>query len=578
MSSAPAAPSPTMPRWTALSLGTVLFLSGCAGGDATDAGGEDRGTAVSSRVSEAPVPEDMTVSVGTVADADATIHTVGVSRDGSDERASAYDLGVQTAVDRALGELPEQGAGSEDPLMVLNPYGTNTTGLYTRFATNGDGRLEYTVTSDGHEDFTRTAKDHDADPAVFETQIVGLVPGAENTLTTTWHPENGQAVERTVTLTAPASRAGYPTRMDRDLRGDPEQLTDGMYLLSGAYHARPYGFLFDNAGSMRAELPLDGHMLDRFETYRDTLVYPVDERTLARVNGVGRVVDTYDLGRYEMHHDFTLTEDDRALILASDTSRDSVEDVLISLDLTTGEHREVVDFTELLAGYKDLTNPYEAPGSDGTITDDWLHLNSVDHHAGEDSVIVSGRENSTIIKVGDVHGEPRVEYLIGTDELWEGSGHEDDLLRKVGDFSDTGGQHTVIRHDDAEPEDGRYHLSIFDNSYWSVLSREDYTGPAPRDASTVSGTAEDENSFVRTYLVDENERTYSQVEAVDVPYSSIVSSAQQLDGNTVVNSGQAFELSERDAEDRVIATYSYEGERYMYRGVKYAFDDFWYDA
>lgn len=436
--------------------------------------------------------------------------------------------------------------------------------------------LEYTVSSEGHEDFTRTAKDHDQDPEVFESQIIGLVPGAENTLTTTWRPEDGDPVETTVTLTAPESQAGYSTQLERDLQGDPEQLTDGLFLLSGSYQAGPYGFLFDNAGTMRAELPIEGHMLDRFERYQDTLVYPVGDHTLSRVDGVGRVVDSYDLGPYEMHHDFELTEDGHALILASDTERDSIEDVLLSLDLSTGEYRELVDFADLLKGYKDLTNPYEAPDSDGVVIDDWLHLNSIDYHEDEDSVIVSGRENSTIIKVGGLHENPVVEYLIGTDEVWEGSGHEDELLTKVGDFSDTGGQHTVVRHDDESLEDGQHVLSMFDNSYWRILSREDYNGPVPEDASDSYGTDPDEDSFVRTYLVDENQGTYTEVNNFAVPYSGVVSSAQRVGDNTVVNSGQAFVLSEHNENDEVIASYSYDGEEYSYRGLKYSFDDFWY--
>ncbi|MFF0989609.1 aryl-sulfate sulfotransferase [Kocuria nitroreducens] len=571
-------PSDSVLRQTTLGLCSVLLLAGCAVGDASGPDQTAPSQAASARIANPTVPPGLDVVVEDYEGSDTDIRTVTVTREDTEEIPSAFDLEVQAAVEASLEELHDQGSGPQQPLLVLNPYGTSTTGLYTRFTTDGDGVLEYTVSSAGTEDFTRTAVDHDEDSGVFNGQLIGLVPGAQNAVTTTWRPEAGEPVEHTFTVTAPESEAGYPTQLERTVAGDPEQLTDGLFLLSGLYQPGRYGFLFDNAGTMRAELPIDGHMLDRFETYGNTLVYPTDDSVLSRVDGLGRVVEIYDLGPFAMHHDFALTDDGRALILASDTSRESIEDVLLSLDLATGEYEEVVDFTELLAGYKDLTDPYEAPNSDGEIVDDWLHLNSVDVHDGEDSVVVSGRENSTIIKVGDVHGEPVLEYLIGVDELWEGSGHEEALLEKVGDFSDTGGQHTVVRHEDDTLADGQHYLSIFDNAYWRILSRDDYTGPVPEDTSTVQGTDPEERSYIRTYLVDENERTYTQVESLEVPYSAIVSSAQHVGDNTVVNSGQAFVLTEYDANDEAIATYAYEGERYAYRGQKYSFDEFWYTS
>lgn len=558
----------SFPRWAA------LLLSGCGAGN-----DESESSTSSSAQTPDTSPAELNVSVTDVPGSDQQVQRITVTSDEADSSPSPYDLAFQSDVNGTLEELQDtEHSTPEQPLMVLNPFGTNTTGLYVRFATEGEGTFDYTITSDGHETFSRTAKNHATEPDVFESQLIGLVAGTENTLTTTWRPDEGDPVENTVKISEPRSQAGYTNQLERDVQGDPEQLADGMFLLSGRYQAGPYGFLFDNHGTLRAELPIESHMLDRFERYEDTLIYPVGDHTLARVDGLGRVVNSYDLGRYEMHHDFELTENGQALILVSDTSRDSIEDILISLDLATGEYEEVIDFADLLKGYKDLTNSYEAPDSDGVIVDDWLHLNSVDFNDAEDSVIVSGRENSTIIKVGSVHGDPVVDYLIGQDELWEGSGLEDALLTKDGDFSDTGGQHAVFRMEDDSLEDGQQLLSIFDNSYWRILSREDYNGPVPEDATEVSGSDQGEDSHVRTYLVDENEGTYSQVDGFDVPYSSIVSSAQRVGDNTVVNSGQAFVLSEHDENNNVIATYSYDGENYSYRGMKYSFDDFWYES
>ncbi|WP_158099308.1 aryl-sulfate sulfotransferase N-terminal domain-containing protein [Drancourtella sp. An57] len=44
----------------------------------------------------------------------------------------------------------------DDPLIIADPYGTNTTGLYVYFTTDAATELSYTVSADGYEDFTRT--------------------------------------------------------------------------------------------------------------------------------------------------------------------------------------------------------------------------------------------------------------------------------------------------------------------------------------------------------------------------------------------------------------------------------------
>ena len=49
---------------------------------------------------------------------------------------------------------------------------------------------------------------------------------------------------------------------------------------------------------------------------------------------------------------------------------------------------------------------------------DWMHINSLSL-IGDDSLILSSRETSSIIKISDIYGSPTVDYLISSDQFWE---------------------------------------------------------------------------------------------------------------------------------------------------------------
>ncbi|MFF0988819.1 aryl-sulfate sulfotransferase [Kocuria nitroreducens] len=523
-----------------------------------------------------PAADQLVARAETYPQADANVYTVSVARNGGPEGRDGFALDVQEVVDAALEDLKTLDSSPADPLLVLDPFGTNTTGVLAQFDTEDNGTLTYTVSSPGTEDFTRVAKDHDPSASSFEGQLIGVVPGVENTVTTTWQPDGGEPTEFSFTMTAPPSASGDRTTLDRTVVGDAEELTEGLFAVMGLKRHIDYTLLYDNAGVLRAEFDLESYRTDRLEFYGDTMVTTVGADKVARIDGLGRVVATHVLDGYEMHHDFDVTDDGKLVILATETAKGSVEDVLVSLDLRTGAYEKTVDFTELLADYKSRTQPQGPNG-----VDDWLHLNSVDWSPDGDSVIVSARETSAILKVDDVHGNPAVEYIIGQREVWAGTDAEDLLLEKAGDFPDTGGQHSVVRHDDESLADGQYYLTMFDNSFWRMSSRPDYTAPVPAGASPVPTADPSLRSEYRKYLVDENAGTYSEVETVPVPYSAIVSNVQDLGGPLVVNSGQALTFAEYDAQRQVVARFDYalEGPTendFAYKVLKYGFGDFWF--
>ena len=295
----------------------------------------------------------------------------------------------------------------------------------------------------------------------------------------------------------------------------------------------------------------------------------------------------YDTGDYELHHDYVFDGDGNLLVLASDADTEvdldgtatentdergggqSVEDKLIRIDVTTGEVEEVLDMADL---FPDIKEEAEV-ADDGDL--DWVHLNAV-QWVGDGSIIVSSRETSTIIKINDVYGTPTVAYLMGGEAFWEGTEYEDLLLEKDGEFSSNGGQHSVTYIEDDSLDEGQYYLLVYDNNFGTSESYPDMDWSELGDGVTTvyaDGTV----SYCRLFLVDENARTYSLVDQIEVPFSGYVSSVQPLGDNVLVDSGQAEVFGEYDENGELITSFTMEAEKYLYRVFKYDFVGFYFD-
>ena len=92
-----------------------------------------------------------------------------------------YTLEYQSDISDQIEDLKsEREYTLEDPLIIADPYGTNTTGLYLYFTTDTPTLLSYTISADGCEDFTQTAAG--GYEIEHEHQIIGVIAGTKNTI------------------------------------------------------------------------------------------------------------------------------------------------------------------------------------------------------------------------------------------------------------------------------------------------------------------------------------------------------------------------------------------------------------
>ena len=513
--------------------------------------------------------------------------TISVSRIVPDEYEedgfTYYDEGVQQRLGQQLMEMVGQGASMDAPLAVLDPFGTGSNGLLLSFQTERRSQIRYTVHTTSAElpDYTAVAQSS-ADGNSFSRNhcflLIGLVPGETNEVTLEALGERGR-VQQTVTFTIdmPEAVSGYANQLDTSDGDSTAALTDGLYYAMGLGDYYGYTFFFDNDGVLRYEMVLEGFHSDRF-LYTDGGLYTcVSSRKIALMSPLGQAVRVYDLGQYELHHDINWGPDGTILALVNDTEQDTVMGVVVFLNPETGEVSEVVDFSELMDGYYgEMTHPVPITGGSfwQAGEDDWLHLNSVQYMEKDDSILVSSRETSTIIKVSDIQGTPTLSAFIGDPAFWADTPYADLCYAMDGDFVAQYGQHDVELVADDSLEDGQYLLRMYDNNYWSLSTRDGYD-PELADSVSTSLTSGDA-SYITFYLVDDNTKTFSLVEQHAVPYSAIVSNAQEIGGNFVVNSGVAHQFGEYDSDGNLIRAFDYDCMMNGYRVMKGDFVGYWF--
>ena len=502
-----------------------------------------------------------------------------VPQDIETEGFTYYDESVQERLHGVIEELRNASYASwsaTQPLAILNPYGTGSNGLYFYFQTDVETKVSYIirVADSDIPDYTVEAADASGREYTksHEFQMIGLVPGETNdvTMTITGSWGNTRQVVR-FTVEMPEAKSGYATRLDVTEGDSDQEQADGLFAMMRVNGYLGYGFFYDNDGILRYEMVLEGYGLDRLLFYGNEILTCVSSSKLARIDGLGQVTQVYELGGYDLHHDIGFGADGELLALAEERGCETVEDRLLSIDLETGQVTELINFSTFMAPYYEMTRAVSP--SDEFFWQagewDWIHINSLQYLAEEDSLILSSRETSTIIKVANLHDQPEIDWLAGDERFWQDTPYADKCLAQDGEFVPQYGQHCVEYYADGET-DGVYYISLYNNNYWSLNSR-DFSLEVADSVGTDLYDSSGKTSQVYIYRIDENSREYALEDSFDVPYSSIVSNGSQYgdSGHWVVNSGVAMVFGEYDEEGTLIRQYEYECTMQNYRTFKY---------
>lgn len=483
-----------------------------------------------------------------------------------------YNVANQSKIASSLNKEKQNPTYTEDNMFVkYNPYGTNTQSLYVYFTTEDAVKVSYTVHVDDSfiSDFTRNVAQSSTYQTIHEFQIIGLIPNSNNEITITLTKKNGSSVNKTMNYELGNLLGDEEVKLKTDI-SDATKLSDGLYVILGNDSENTdFMYYYDNEGVLRGEVPILGYRSHRLIFNNDTIYYSISESKMAQVNNLGQVTNVFDLGQYKLHHDYVFDKKGNLLILATDTTQDSVEDVIIKLNPSYSTVSKVVDLGDLLPKYKSICKK----NSDNEL--DWMHINTI-QYTKNDSLILSSRETSSIIKLKNISSAPEIDYMIGDSSFWKNTGYEDLLYTKKGDFTIQGGQHTVTYEEDSSLKDGQYYLYMYNNNIGISETRSDFdwSSIGLTNSKPYKGTT----SYYYKYLVDEKKHTFELVDSFKVPYSGYVSSVQKMGNNTVIDSGFKGIFSEYDSDHKKIASFKMNMEKYIYRVYKYDFDGFYFSS
>lgn len=505
---------------------------------------------------------------------------------------ATYNVEKQAAIKDQLDA--EYAAGSYDettPFVKADPFGTDTLSCYVRFATADPVTVSYEVagrkkTGDTPKvaAFSHAPRDGDAPTTEHEFKVVGLIPNHKNTVTLTCTAQDGTSRTSTFIVKTPALKGEEEEHLAVTAGESNTPLADGLFTILGNDSSKlDFMYLYDNAGQIRGEVPIIGYRSHRLLSPGDgSIILSVSTTKMAQISAIGQVVNVWSTGDYELHHDYAFDDDGNLLVLAShagseadldvdraaakkdEGERVNVEDLIIKIDVTTGDVSLVADLGDI---FPDLKASAKV-ASDGDL--DWIHINTI-QWLGGGTVLLSSRETSTVIKLTDIYGMPTVDWLMGSPDFWAGSGFEDKLLQAQGDFSLNAGQHSVTylpSFDTATT--GRYQVLLYDNNFGATESYPKFDW-GKLGAAVVTDYSKGTHSFGRIFTVDETARTYELEDQIAVPFSGYVSSAQRVgDSNSMlVASSQAKTFTEYDRYGLPITTYEMEAEKYIYRVYKY---------
>ncbi|MGM0114109.1 aryl-sulfate sulfotransferase [Enterococcus sp. DIV0187] len=443
----------------------------------------------------------------------------------------------QTEKEKKYQTLLKSGEYTEDNIYVqLDPYDASPLSALLLFQTEDAMTVDISVA--GKDEATTIKNSFDDYTTDHSVPILGLYSDTENEVTVTLTDESGNSMEKKVTIktgTLAKSIANIEVK-----EADTTKMELGDSELTFVVPSTKRAYAFDANGDVRwystrynshifKELD-NGNLLYLTKESNDADTYNV----LLETDYLGKIYHRYDFssssaandtGKSEgemtvIHHDGIELPSGNFLLTVNDGSN-YIEDTMIELNRETGEIEKTIDLKDILpeAFYEDYDSTSR---EDGKV--DWFHQNSVEYDEADDSIIISGRHQDTIMKID--YSTNEIKWIMGDSSGWPDS-YQKYFLK--GDVKASGGQHAAIVLSDQDENDETTDILYYDNNI-SVTRGDEETS--------------EQYSEARQVRINEAKMTIEEVwtfgeDLGEDYYTKIIGSARYLSntGNRLVNFG-----------------------------------------
>ncbi|MGL9749969.1 aryl-sulfate sulfotransferase [Enterococcus sp. DIV0170] len=443
----------------------------------------------------------------------------------------------QSEKEKEYQELLKSGDYNADNIYAkVDPYDASPLSALLLFQTEEAMKVEISVA--GKDDESTIKNNFDDYTTDHSIPVLGLYADTDNEVTVKLTNEAGTSMEKKVTI-----KTGALAKSIADIEvndADTEKMALGDSELTFVVPSTKRAYAFDANGDVRwystrynshifKELA-NGNLLYLTKESNDADTYNV----LLETDYLGKIYNRYDFssssasndtGKSEgemtvIHHDGIELPSGNLLLTVNDGSN-YIEDTMIELNRETGEIEKTIDLKDILP--ESFYEEYDSTSrEDGKI--DWFHQNSVEYDEADDSIIISGRHQDTIMKID--YSTNEIKWIMGDSSGWPESYQKYFL---DGDIKASGGQHAAIvlpdQDDNAETTDILY----YDNNI-----------------SVTRGDEADSEKYseARQVRINEEDRTIEEVwtfgeDLGEAYFTKIIGSARYLtdNGNRLVNFG-----------------------------------------
>lgn len=497
------------------------------------------------------------------------------------EQVSSYDderVEEQAEMDKDLQAEYEEGDYSfDEPFVKVDPYDATPLTAVAMFET--DEPAEITVTVGNGEDQEPVEKTMEGYETEHQIPILGLYPDADNTVKLEAKTEDGETETTEVTATTEALPDDFlTTELDE---ADSEKMEDGLTFI---IPSEKYIFAVDDNADVRwySTMPIR-HVFKRLENGNVLFGTQAEEgdqyNELLEMDLLGKVSNAYhvDIEGYEddnllnnvVHHDVIELPNGNLLATTHEPDSDYIEDAMTEIDRETGETNQQLDVKDIFP--EEAYEDYDGKNAD---KGDWFHQNTIWFDDTDDTILISGRSQDSIMKLS--YPDMEIQWILAADEDWP-EDYDKYLLDPDDDVKFPGGQHAVKTLPDQDDNPDTLDIMLFDNNDVITRGDEDVSGDYSRAVQ---------------YRINEKDNTVEEVWSYGEDrgksfFSTIVGNTQYLNdtGNRLITSGyiepeddpdqrmsKVVEVDDQDEAEvlfeMTISGFEKGSSRQVYRGVR----------
>lgn len=232
-------------------------------------------------------------------------------------------------------------ADLQNPIIALNPFGTNENSFYFYFTTSYRCMIRYTITVEDesipdHIRYVNNGRENNL-ATQHEFVVSGLVPGKTNYIIIEQLDTNGSKREEKIyQYTAPTGDA--PIRIPVDQGYSKDTSKEGLFFVFP--NEKKEILAYDNQGVLRNVTKTEGAHGKRIYQSEDSVLYQVTDNKIARVSSLGRVLQTVEITGYGSLDDFSYDGFDEVYAIAKKKNRS----YLLAASMNTGKQRVVYQF------------------------------------------------------------------------------------------------------------------------------------------------------------------------------------------------------------------------------------------